>query len=331
MIAPVCVVTGDVHFTPTTLELASAVIKQAIDRASALRVPLVINGDLLDTKAIIRGECANRLISLLEEAECRVIINTGNHDLIHEKAKESSLNFLKPWAYVISYPVYVCEINAWVVPYQHDSEEMWKILSNIPKGETIFVHQGVHSANMGHYTQDKTSLPKEAYADFRVIGSHYHTRQDIKCGRPRKGAVGLFSYVGNPYSLNFGEASDPEKGFQILMDDGKLEFVPTNLRKHVVHECEASNITPPSINPGDLLWLKVKGTRSELEKIKKNDLSVKFGISDFKLDKIVLDSPQAPVAVKKQCNVDLLDSIISSTNETAEQKEYLKRLYRELV
>ena len=333
---PVVVVISDIHFTPTALELASKALMQALDKASELKVPLIVNGDTLDTKAIIRGECSNRLISILQDyPQVFVFFNTGNHDLLSEKGKESALNFLSPYATVVSCAVEIIP-NCYMIPYQNSPEAMLSILSEIPKGSTLFVHQGIHGSNMGHYVQDKSALSKEAFADFRTISGHYHMRQDIKCGRPRKGAIGLFSYVGNPYTQNFGEAGDPEKGFQVLMDDGSLQFVPTNLRQHVVAEIVAgtdTNTLREICRPEDLLWLKVTGTHSQLAGVDKQKLAEVLPVKGFKLDKIPTDSPKLNDKLndKKLSQSEMLDAIIDNMAETSEQKAYLKTLWRELV
>ncbi len=334
---PLAVITGDVHFTLSTLETASAAVIQAIAVASDLKVPFILNGDTLDSKAIIRGEISNRIIEIFSDRETRaeIIVNTGNHDLLSEKSKESSLNFLAPYAEIISIPTLKKELDSWIIPYQNDSAELGRVLSDIPKGARLILHQGVQSAFLGHYVQDRTSLPKEAFADFRVIASHYHRAQSIKCGRPRKDAVGLFSYCGSPYSFSFAEAEDGPKGFQILMDDGSLEFVPTNLRKHMIVERTPETIldTVENYNPGDLVWLKVKGPYSELEKLSKRKIGEKlFGHSNFKFDKIYTsEEGQKQVKSKRLTGEELMDKLIDETTEAQGVKASLKKLWREVV
>jgi DNA repair exonuclease SbcCD nuclease subunit len=336
---PVCVILGDIHFTVGTIELASAALAKAQMKAAELGVPLVLNGDTLDSKAVIRGECANRLIDMLSatSGSIRTYVNTGNHDLLSERSSESSLNFLKPFCEVVKHPVFIDELDSWVIPYQTDTAKLKELLSTIPSGSRLIIHQGVQTAFMGHYTVDRTSLPKEEFADFRVIASHYHRAQDIKCGRPRKGAVGLFSYIGNPYSLSFAEANDGPKGIQILYDDGLLELVPTGLRKHVVADRRIDEAFSPieGLKPNDLLWLKIRGPYSELEKLSKKALGERhLGHGSFRLEKIadeVGDADEAPEKKKRLTGEEVFDSLIDQTTEAEAQKKFLKDLWREVA
>lgn len=337
MSKPIAVITGDVHFTTGTLELASESILQLLKESKKLFVPAVINGDLLDGKSIIRAECANRLLDILSDHNHKtpVFINTGNHDLFHEKSKESSLNFLAPYANIIKSPVYEDSLKSWIIPYHSDSSELQEVLSKIPKGSRLIVHQGVATAYLGHYVQDKTSLPKEAFQDFRVIASHYHRSQTIQTGVKRKGLVGWFTYIGTPYTTSFAEAEDGPKGFKVLYDDGSLEPVPLNLRKHVIIECTLDQLwdenTSKAYNPGDLLWLKVTGPYSLLQGMQKSTIAKSLGISDFKLDKIYTDAPKLEVKTEKMTGEQILDSLIASSGEDAEQQKYLKSLWREIL
>lgn len=341
MSKPVAVITGDVHFTLQTLDLATAVIKQCLAKAKELNVPLILNGDTLDGKAIVRGEIMNRLIELLNQNEVEVIINVGNHDMLNEKGKDSSLNFLYPYCSVIN-GVYVFSGFS-VISYCSNFEDFKQFLGVIPEDQPVIIHQGVMGADLGHYVQDKTSLPPETFKDFRVIASHYHKRQDIKCGRPRKGAKGLFSYIGNPYTLTFGEANDGPKGFSVLMDDGMLEFVPTNLRKHVIIVAKLpgyysskdiyTSSSHARTNPEDLLWVKVSGPKSELSKLTRQNMIDGYTIHNtaFKLDLIPTDSDTPTAKTEDMTDGEILDSLIDTLGEPDTQKSFLKSLWRGLV
>jgi hypothetical protein len=343
---PVAVIISDVHYSLKTLELADAAMHQAINRAAELRVPLIIAGDLHDTKAAMRGECVNALIQTFSMANRNGVIPRvliGNHDMLNEKGEGHSLNFLRRYAEIIDAPKLDDTSGSYFIPYQNDPTKYPGILADIPKGSTLIVHQGIKGSDPGEYTHDKTAVDKELFADYRTISGHYHRAQDIKAGRPRKGAVGLFSYVGSGYTVTYGEAEDGKKGFQVLYDDGLMELVPTNLRRHIIitgewsgqHQDFQYNIplsTHP--NPDDLVWVKVTATKRQLDGLNKKALGSWLGIGEnFKLDKIPTDSDTKVKAaeIEKKTHSELLDGIIDGSAESAEEKAALKALYRELT
>lgn len=329
---PIAVIISDIHFTPSTLELASQSLLKAQYKAKMLDVPLVIAGDLLDSKAIIRAECANKLLQMLSvQDKTETYIMIGNHDLINEKGTEHSLNFLWGFANIIDKPTEIdlCGERALLIPYQSDLAKLRLLLEDPENPPLLIMHQGVEGAYMGHYVQDKTSLSKGTFGNHRVISGHYHRAQDIKCGNS-----GLFSYVGNPYSLSFGEALDGPKGFVVLYRDGHIERIPTNLRRHIIYETgifELNNYDWGHQNPNDLIWLKVKGPKSELNKINKKEIGKRlFGHFNFKLDLIPTDLVKVD-KVEGMTDHQILDSIIDNSEETEKEKKYLKKLWREIL
>lgn len=335
---PKAIIISDIHFTLQTLDLATKSLETAFKAAIDLDIPLIIAGDTLDNKAIIRAEISNRLLTIFDQNQHDVYMLVGNHDRINEKDYPHSLKFLEnSGVYIIDDYCHITFLDMYFISYQPSQQTFLNHLQKIPKGSTIICHQGVQTAYMGHYIQDKTSLPKETFSDYRVISGHYHKRQDIKCGRPRRNAVGLFSYIGNPYTLNIGEANDGLKGYSILLENGLLQFVPLYLRKHIVIERSYKHLDQPikQYEENDILLLKVKGPYSELQKLNKEEIGQKLiGNSNFRLEfvdtqeKMVKDSEQKCI---KHTNEELLERFIEQTNETDEFKLYLKSLWKELV
>lgn len=354
MSSPVAVLISDVHYSVHNLELADKSVRMAIAKANELQVPLIVAGDLHDTKANLRGECVNAMLETFKLLENDCYILRGNHDSINEKSKYNSLDFLdkvddtKSIA-VINTPTFVnwLSINGkslQFIPYEHDVNELRKYLKIVDKGSCIIMHQGLEGSNSGDYIQDKSALRHEDVQDFRVISGHYHTRQDIKMGRPQKGAIGLFSYIGNPYTLNFGEARDPLKGFQVLYGDGSLEFVPTNLRKHVVIELNLADL-PTSLNKlsnpnnffthnakkGDETKVKLHGPKARLFVWKKENIGRILALENFKLEFVPTDELQHEARAQKNLtNAELFDSIIDALNTNAESKQVLKSTWKTL-
>lgn len=332
MSRPIAVLISDIHYNIHTLKLADAAMRQAIAKANDLNIPLIVAGDLHDTKANLRGECVNVMLDTFRLAKIKPHILIGNHDKINEKSDSHSLNFLSRFCYVHDNLQHINEFpGVCMLPYQCDPSFMVHAIKILPKGSILIMHQGIIGSNSGEYIQDKSAITKEDVSGMRVISGHYHTRQTIKL--PDGGS---WDYIGNPYTLSFGEANDPPKGFQILMDDGSLEFVSTNLRKHVVIETYIDDLVavPYQHEQGDLLWFKCEGTKEQLMKITKQLIADNYGITEgFKLDLIPLDTKtNRSNETKNLTQSEILDSLIDSlTNTGDDTKTRLKQTWKELI
>jgi DNA repair exonuclease SbcCD nuclease subunit len=325
---PKAVLISDIHFNLTNLEVASQALRAAQLHAARLDVPLIIAGDLLDNKAIIRAEVANRVIEILEDRECTIYIIVGNHDLINEKGSDHALQFLRFFCgEIIEFPVWDDIIGAHLVPYMNDLEALQLYLTeNVEPGETLIMHQGVQTADMGHYVLDRTSLPLHTFSGLRVVSGHYHKAQDLPTGDG-----GLFSYIGSPYTVSFSEAKDGPKGYRVLYDDNSLELVPLNLRRHVIIEMEVSDLTTKiTTRAQDLLWIKLKGLSSELSGVTKKIVAQSLDSrTDFKFDLVATDKvAKSAYDIDRLTDFDLFDAIIENTNEDSQYKQYLKRLWK---
>lgn len=322
---PVAVLISDIHYSLQTLELADAALRQAIKKANDLKVPLIVAGDLHDTKANMRAECVNAIIKTFKLCDSPPYIMTGNHDKINEKSSEHALNFLREYGAVIDTPVKLHKVG-YLIPYYNDVDELRAYLKTLPKGSSLVMHQGIQGSNSGEYYQDKSALKPEDVAGFRVISGHYHARQNLELPDG-----GLWSYIGNPYTLNFGEVNDREKGYQILYDNNTLEFVPTNLRKHVVVELDADSgrLLNNKHRKMDLVKVNVFGSRENVSKWTREKLVSLIGREDFKVDQVVTGSFNRVLnsLVPKE---ELLDSVIDSINGSDTIKTRLKQLWRDL-
>lgn len=321
---PAFVAISDIHFTVNSLPLASAALKSALLKAELLGVPLIIAGDLNDTKAIIRAEVANALIQILSYSKIEIFILVGNHDLMNEKGSEHGLNYLRPYARIIDKPTRIKSFeNTVFIPYQTDTAKLQEILSTICNpGDLLVMHQGIQNAYMGDYVQDKTSISAKLLENFVCISGHYHRHQ----------TVGTLTYIGSPYTTSFGEANDGPKGFLVVNEDGTFKREILNLRKHVISEYTPDN--PPGkdvFNQQDLVWIRLSGPSSWLDTINKRELGIKLRLANFKLDKCVTDRPEITSENRKLTDSELFDHIIDNTSDSKERKENLKRLWKELM
>lgn len=329
MSEPLFVAISDIHFNPNNLELATLALQAAIDKASELRIPLIIAGDLHDTKAIIRAEVANRLLKIFNP-EVRTYILAGNHDLINEKGTEHGLNYLNSdMVHVAGFPATV-DIGGhpvYLIPYQNTTQKFKDALSSVPKGSIVVCHQGVHGAYLGDYVQDKTSIEVGSLDGYKIISGHYHRHQ----------TVGALTYIGSPFSHTFGEANDGGKGFLIVNEDGTYTQQVLPLRKHIKIEVtmEGSQLwLPHGLSPDDLVWLKITGPQSELDKLGKFEIGMGLlGHSNFKLDLIPTNSTQSePAGVVVNLSAgEMLDKLIDSMPDAPDQLTYLKSLWKGLI
>ncbi len=325
MAKAIAVLISDVHYSLQTLSLADASMRQAIHKANALNVPLIVAGDLHDTKANLRGECVNAMIETFKLCELPPYVLVGNHDRIHEKSEAHSLNFLSPRVIVVN-GCHNLHGRFSLLAYQHDPKEYRWYLQNRVTEKLLICHQGLKGGSMGDYIQDHSAVDVGDVKDFRVISGHYHTRQDIKTGRPQQGALGLWSYIGNPFTVSYGEANDPEKGFQVLYDNGLLEFLPTNLRKHVVVNCTAQNYKTKIIaaQADDLLWIKMTGTVNDT--VSRREVTEWLGRDVFKLT-FDTQRTEASVNIKSnQTQEQLLDSMLDKLPNSDRLKSFWRGL-----
>lgn len=333
---PIAALISDVHVSLSSRKVSVEALRQGVGYAIEKKIPLIIAGDLHDTKTMWRSECISDLIETLQDLPIEVYLLVGNHDKENEKGEGNALEFLRPYVHLVDYPMWGPN-GTYLIPYQSDTEDLKKFVAQVPKGTTIIMHQGIRGAYMGEYAVDKTSIEPSALADYAVISGHYHRRQTIDTDGNKHATaygVGTFNYIGSPYTISFAEANDGPKGFLTLWDSGALTQNVLHLRKHVVLERNFSDVLDPmeDIQPEDLVWLKVTGTRAQLDSLKKKEIGLKLlGHQNFRLDPIYVKESIAPIKLEKTSNDQILDSLIDQLEETPKQRTYLKQLWRELL
>lgn len=329
---PIAVLISDVHYSLNTLELADAAFRTAIEKAKELNVPLIDCGDVTNDKAIIRAEVMNRLIATVEWATPHpIIFLVGNHSLINEKQKEHALGFLTKYenAYIVDRPEDLAvegQAPVRLFPYYSDGEELLRDINRFAEyGDILIFHQGVHGAFMGDYAVDKSAVDPARLNRYQCFSGHYHKHQ----------TVGPVTYVGNPYTLTFGEANDGPKGFLVLYSDGSFDQIPLNLRKHIKFELVSVDQIKslPPVSEDDLTWVKITDTEENLSKVSKKTLEKVLGVTNFKFDKVYTEkfSENAHQHNLRTTPEQTLDALIDSMDESPVLKNKLKTFWRELT
>jgi len=327
---PIAVLTSDVHYNLQTRGVAWHALTTVIHAANNLSVPLIVAGDLHDTKANLRGECVNDLLYVFSKCQTPCYILVGNHDLINEKAHANSINFLAPINGVVLVKdfKYVPDINVFFMPYQSNVRTFLQQLPPRDLNSVIIAHQGLLGSDSGEYIQDHSALAKVELLGRRVISGHYHRRQTIEL--PEEGK---FDYIGNPFTLGFGEAEHPQKGYQILYSDYSLGFVPIDLPKHIIIDTE--KLEPhvaPNWQPNDYLWVKVRGESDYLSTVTKEKIAKEFGIEqDFRLELIADNKDTEGKSSRALPKKQSLDDLIDGLQSPSERKERLKNKWKRLI
>lgn len=327
MTPSLAVVISDIHYSLQTLQLADTAFRSAIDKAAALGVPCIDCGDITSDKAILRAEVIKAITDTLKYAASkgvRVYCVVGNHSLWNQKGDEHALTFMEPYATVISAP---CTVDGFhFIPYQKSEEAFLAAINQFPLGSIVFGHQGTKGGQLGDYIRDLTAFDPNDVADWRVFLGHYHAHYEL----------GTTVSIGNPYTLTFGEAKDGPKGYLIVRTDGTFSRVILPLRHHIVLEYDASecgwrSIRPDILRPDDVVWVKLRGTSSELSTVTKSKVSQFLGIEAFKFDKIVTAQDDITEQYQATSGAEILDGLIDSVASTPELRAEYKALWRELV
>ena len=252
---------SDVHISLKNLTVATQVLKQALDKARELKIPLFIAGDLNDTKALMRSEWVEVLIQLFgqEFKDIPIYILVGNHDLNNKNSDQNSLNFLNLIPNVTVIDKTSCltfgEVEFGVIPYMPTKEGFLAASESIVS-KYLLCHQGFMGAFMGDYVVDESSVDPKLLKDFKqVYSGHYHKHQRVEDN---------IMYFGSPFTVNFGE-SKQEKFIWVVekVADGlNAKPILTNVRRHVQFTVEEdTGLKMPDIKPDDLVKIIRKGTK----------------------------------------------------------------------
>ena len=276
---------SDVHIKLSTEDVSIFVLNQVAERARELKVPVIINGDLNDTKALLRSECIKSLIDYFHKySDITFYINVGNHDLNNKNSEGHSLEFLDLLGnvHVVSQPSILNFDNElfMMIPYQKSNEDFKAAIDLAKKNQVtrLFTHQGFMSAFMGDYVVDDSSVSPDEVKDFEiVIAGHYHMAQRVN---------GNIQFLGSPYTVNFGESSHDKYiwDFGILDEKIVMKETSTQARRHV--QVEVLDKLPRKnkalvMPEGTLLKVLLKGTKEFCTKIKKDKLKEIYGIDNI--------------------------------------------------
>lgn len=261
-------VCGDPHATTKNINK----INELFDIFEEISNPVIILGDLLDTKSVVRSECLNLYYRRLKSSILNYIILVGNHDFHNLQCEDHSLQVLKelPNVTIVDKPTLCYDML--FLPYNHDPKTIKKWLKDT-EAKTVFGHFDICGFDYGNGFMCEEGLSVKDFKKFDlVVSGHFHKFQQQD----------NLVYLGTPFSHSFGE-SNQDKYIAIFDKDKKidndnephlcngLKLIRTPFPSHVTIEidCDDENPNMLGYQENDIVRVIYKGSKENIE-IRKN-------------------------------------------------------------
>jgi DNA repair exonuclease SbcCD nuclease subunit len=268
----VCV--GDLHAKPDNLDLVEASLRFAW---SLEPDAVILLGDLLDTKEMIRGRCLLRYQQILSEAPCKHFIIPGNHDRFSAQPNEDhALELLQTESVTVVSSATVVRFKGSrlaFLPYNPPNQtrlDLSRLREQHPDPvHLLFAHADLSGFDYGngHMCEDGISMAEvqgwlQNWCPWLVSG-HFHKHQE------RAPVL----YVGTPFSHDFGEANQTKFLSVFDTETGTFEHVKTPFRRHrtlVLDAADADTVRTTLLHrPDDLLRVTLTGPADAIRAVER--------------------------------------------------------------
>lgn len=225
---------GDLHVKKSNLEKQKQLFK---DIEELDNEDIILTGDLLDTKSVVKSECLNFLYEEFRTSSKHFWIIIGNHDQHHLGATEHSLEPLK----ALDNVTIIDELGEFTIgrlqlvgiPYIHDPEDFKTVVEHVEnkKDKILICHQGFTGFDYGSGYIAKEETEVNSVKGFKAVyAGHFHKYQKFDNG----------CYIGTPFSHNFGE-SNQVKYIGEIDEKGTLALQETDFPKHLTYEIDCGD------------------------------------------------------------------------------------------
>ncbi len=266
---------GDPHIKHENLDK----IDTLFDIVEELGNDVIVLGDTLDSKEIIRGKSLNMVFNRVSRSKLHWTFLIGNHCLFNLHTTEHSLQTLKALSNVTIVDEPLKIDNTVYFPYCHDYEQVRTWIKDSPQDSVLFAHIDVFGCDYGNGVKSDRGLQIEELSRFKqVISGHYHSFQTLK----------NITYLGTPFSHSFGE-TDQTKYIGIWdIETNKLELIETNFPQHKTYEidCDSENKSELITNEKNYNRVILKGNSRNIAKYVRKQ-GIKYIEKIINSDKIV--------------------------------------------
>jgi DNA repair exonuclease SbcCD nuclease subunit len=264
-------IVGDPHIRPDNL----AKSEQLFDLVESLNQPVIVLGDLFDTKEVVRAKCLNLAYRKISESKLQWTLLVGNHDLFNLTTPEHSLEVLKALPNVRIIDTLMPFSGMYGIPYIHDRDQLKAELAKIPDGSIVFGHLEVRTFDYGNGLLAESGLEVKDLVRFkRVVSGHFHKFQQLD----------NLTYLGTPFSHSFGETNQTKYLGVYKPSTDEFNVVETHFPRHltIAYDLNENSEALRSELAGlenDHVRVHLKGTSDQIAKFDKSqfsDLTIKW-------------------------------------------------------
>lgn len=223
---------------------------------------LLILGDLTEAKDLHSGALVNRIMNALRKlsTRCPIVILMGNHDYANEGEPFFAFSRFMRDVHFISKVAegrkmaYLPALKECLfLPHSRNPERDWEGL-DFTSYNYVFAHQTFQDADAG-FGRRLDGYSTERFNGVRVYAGDIHKPQQ----------VGPVTYIGAPYTIDFGDDYDAEA---LVIDEGRervkeyflrLRDLPQKKLIHIAeHQSDLRSAAFAKTNPGDLCRVRVE-------------------------------------------------------------------------
>ena len=217
---------------------------------------LIILGDLTEEKDFHPAPLVNDVVDIVHSFSqfCEVLVLRGNHDYTRDDFP--FFRFLRRlkrvrWINSVS-RIDLGQADCLFLPHTRDYKKDWVKLPHIEEIQFVFAHNTFEGATTEH-GKKLSGIPTDVFGDdATIISGDIHTPQTL----------GPVTYVGAPYTVDFGDDYEPRALLINWFDhrDFKVVGIPLPGPQKRLLDFDTSVIghMEPEFNKGDIVKARVK-------------------------------------------------------------------------
>jgi predicted phosphodiesterase len=266
---------------------------------------LIILGDLTEAKDYHPAPLVNAVVDIIYEfsQSCEVLVLRGNHD--YTRIDFPFFRFLRRlkcvrWINSVS-RIDLGKADCLFLPHTRDYQKDWAKLPHLEEIQFVFAHN-TFEGSVTEHGKKLSGIPVEFFDDdVPVISGDIHTPQ----------TVGPVTYVGSPYTVDFGDSFEPRALLINWFDhrDFMIRGIPLQgpqKRLLDITTVDIGRLKKQDFDKGDIVKVRLKLGPAEQDKWFAYRDQVKRELSELGAD-VFLVQPVTTVQAKSLARVKRTD------------------------